>query len=1038
MRAEGQSQRKLKAFISYSRDDLDFADQLDAVLDGSGFEAIIDRHGISAADDWRQRLGELIRDADSIVFVLSPSSASSDICRWEVEEATRLAKRIVPVVNRPLSGVAPPRQLTDLNYIHFYTEPKVPQSGFGTGLLKLIDALNEDPVWIREHTRLLALAHQWSEAGRPAGRLLSGEDIAAANAWLNAPRRSKTAPTALHVEYIQASEATAKVRLSETKRQLEEREGLVRQAEAALQQAAVAQRWRTQMRNVLLAVMSLATVVAGLLGYMANEQRNRSDQFRKDAQLTQSKFLANVATVDFDKEGSLTPTAAALYALEALPDTKATEPERRDRPAWPRADRALSNALDALREEAVIDIGVPVKGKPVELPDGRIAIRSDDNAVRIVDLTGAQDVIVLSGHLGPVTEMVLLKDGRLATGSDDKTIRLWPQFAKSEPVVLSGHEGPIQSLAALADGRLASGADDGTIRIWDVTTGRAAEVLKGYRGDNLVALRDGRIAGWLPSARMKRPAPKSEGESLPDWLSPEYRNVVGQEGDVLIWALGGKSEPDVLPGAGQWITSFCETNRHLIAGMADGTIRVWAKRDLTVNNYKAHGADVRAIWVRKNGLLVSVSGNSVKTWATDEPLKMLDEENSETRIESFAMLTDGSGNGLGRYSWIGFPEGALLRQSAFFSNDWIDDVSALSNHRLLSWTSKGQLTTWNLQPDKTKLRSLEGHTDRVYGLVQLDNDTLVSLSWDRSVRIWDWRAGKELGRLPSFDTHVVVIAALPHARVAAGFENGDIALCSAADAQCPRSLKGHTRSIAALVMLDVKTLVSSSNDGTVRFWDIESGKLTHMLDAKSGKALGLAPLPEKRLAVGGEDGKIRIWDIDRSNIIATFEGHNAEVDHLVALPDGRLVSSSADKTLKLWDQRGGNQVLEAFKGWIAQLRVLEDGRIAASGPEGLKVIDPSGVTLTLNLGGSFDSYYGLAPLPGRRLAAGYSNADIKFFDFPLFGQALIDEAKARLPRCLTKKERERQFLSPTPPAWCIELKKYPYRNPSPAASVAAK
>src|SRR5262245_42037625 len=94
----------LSVFISYSRDDLDFADQLDAALKVCGFATSIDRHGISGGEDWKRRLGGLIRDADTVVFVLSPSSARSEICGWEVEEAVRLGKRILPVLCRALEG----------------------------------------------------------------------------------------------------------------------------------------------------------------------------------------------------------------------------------------------------------------------------------------------------------------------------------------------------------------------------------------------------------------------------------------------------------------------------------------------------------------------------------------------------------------------------------------------------------------------------------------------------------------------------------------------------------------------------------------------------------------------------------------------------------------------------------------------------------------------------------------------------------------------------------------------------------------------
>src|SRR6516164_8706908 len=94
--ASSNDRGKLRVFISYSRDDLDFADQLTAALDFSGFECFIDREGISGGEDWKRSLGGLISEADTVVFVLTSNSARSPICDWEVEEATRLNKRILP------------------------------------------------------------------------------------------------------------------------------------------------------------------------------------------------------------------------------------------------------------------------------------------------------------------------------------------------------------------------------------------------------------------------------------------------------------------------------------------------------------------------------------------------------------------------------------------------------------------------------------------------------------------------------------------------------------------------------------------------------------------------------------------------------------------------------------------------------------------------------------------------------------------------------------------------------------------------------
>jgi hypothetical protein len=84
-----QQGNKLNVFISYSRDDLGFSDQLDAALGLTGFNTTIDRHGISGGEDWKSRLGNLLRDADTVAFLLSPSSARSSTASFITPPSSR-------------------------------------------------------------------------------------------------------------------------------------------------------------------------------------------------------------------------------------------------------------------------------------------------------------------------------------------------------------------------------------------------------------------------------------------------------------------------------------------------------------------------------------------------------------------------------------------------------------------------------------------------------------------------------------------------------------------------------------------------------------------------------------------------------------------------------------------------------------------------------------------------------------------------------------------------------------------------------------
>lgn len=316
-------------FISYSRDDLAFADHLDVALDLAGFETILDRHGIHGAEDWEEKLGALIKDADTILFVLSPSSAASDACAWEVRRATALNKRIIPVVAQPLGAVAVPPALAKLNYIYFYPEPKKPGSGVKSGSAELIKALKLDLKWMRMHTRYLQRAIEWQDGGRNPHRLLSGnEDINAAKNWIAERPKDAPAPTELHVEFIRASELEEARLQSEELQRLADmaaaqasreaalagrEEALKREAseraarelaqlaatEAAEREAATAKRV-VRRTYVGLAVALVLAAVAGVFGHLARQQRLVAEQqaLAATAAATRAKLAEEQARAD--------------------------------------------------------------------------------------------------------------------------------------------------------------------------------------------------------------------------------------------------------------------------------------------------------------------------------------------------------------------------------------------------------------------------------------------------------------------------------------------------------------------------------------------------------------------------------------------------------------------------------------------------------------------------------------------------------------------------------------------------------------------
>ena len=134
-----------------------------------------------------------------------------------------------------------------------------------------------------------------------------------------------------------------------------------------------------------------------------------------------------------------------------------------------------------------------------------------------------------------------------------------------------------------------------------------------------------------------------------------------------------------------------------------------------------------------------------------------------------------------------------------------------------------------------------------------------------------------------------------------------------------QELSGHAADVKACVVLGNGDVATSSRDGTVRVWDLESG-VSRVLTAhvKEGainfvNALAVAPLnhPEKVLmASGSYDGTICEWNLtdDLAAPHRSFAGHSdapkkemTNVSCLAYRNDGLLLSGGWDGQVRVWE-----------------------------------------------------------------------------------------------------------------------------------------
>jgi len=194
-------------FISYSRKDKGFVQTLDVALEKINRNTWVDWDDIPLSADWWKEIQAGIEAAETFIFVISPNSVESKVCRDEIEYAVKLNKRLVPVVRDDSfdkNRIHP--DLSKRNWLFFREE-----DNFEEAFLSLIKTLDTDLEYVRTHTRLLLRAIEWDDKGRTDDSydlLLRGRDFEDAKDWLDKSldENKNPPPSVVTAEYIESSE----------------------------------------------------------------------------------------------------------------------------------------------------------------------------------------------------------------------------------------------------------------------------------------------------------------------------------------------------------------------------------------------------------------------------------------------------------------------------------------------------------------------------------------------------------------------------------------------------------------------------------------------------------------------------------------------------------------------------------------------------------------------------------------------------------------------------------------------------------------
>ncbi|MFA6465762.1 MAG: hypothetical protein WCT30_08405, partial [Desulfurivibrionaceae bacterium] len=137
---------------------------------------------------------------------------------------------------------------------------------------------------------------------------------------------------------------------------------------------------------------------------------------------------------------------------------------------------------------------------------------------------------------------------------------------------------------------------------------------------------------------------------------------------------------------------------------------------------------------------------------------------------------------------------------------------------------------------------------------------------------------------------------------------------------------------------DGKKIASAGDDGTVKVWDSNSGKvlLTLGKDLQGADAVAFSPdghLLAAAVTAGGRRGNaVQVWDLANGQLVQDMREHTQQINDLAFSPDGnRIASVGNDNTLRIWNMKYGT--LET-----SQKETKNNLLALAYSPDGKKII----------------------------------------------------------------------------------------------------